>query len=196
MSDETSFADFIRRVRAGDERAAEEFCRRYEPLIRTEVRLRLRDPRLRRQFDEGDVCQSVLASFFVRAAAGQFDIDSPDQLPRLLAVITRNKVAAQVRRHHADRRDYRRSEPLGPGRDGAAGDTSPSQAVALGELLHEFRKRLTDEERLMADLRAQGQPWSEVAAQLGGKADTRRVQLERAIRRVTLELGLEPDDDE
>jgi hypothetical protein len=196
MSEDVSFADFIRRVRAGDGRAAEELCRRYEPLIRMEVRLRLRDPRLRRHFDEEDVCQSVLASFCLRAAAGQFDLDAPEQLPRLLAVMTRNKVSAQVRRHHAGRRDYRRAEALEPGSDGAARDTSPSQAVAFGELLDEFRRRLTDEERQLAELRVQGQPWSKVAAVLGGKPDARRIQLERAVRRVARELGLEHDEDE
>jgi RNA polymerase sigma-70 factor (ECF subfamily) len=71
MADAVSFAEFIRRVRAGDESAAAELVRRYEPLIRREVRLHLEDQRLCRLFDSMDVCQSVLASFFVRAAVGQ-----------------------------------------------------------------------------------------------------------------------------
>jgi hypothetical protein len=32
-----------------------------------------------------DVCQSVLMSFFVRAASGQFDLDRPEDLARVLA---------------------------------------------------------------------------------------------------------------
>ena len=62
------YADFIRRIRAGDAQAAEEVVRRFEREIRLEVRtcLRLRDARLRRVFDSMDVCQSVLGSFFVR----------------------------------------------------------------------------------------------------------------------------------
>ena len=69
------YADFIGRIRHGDERAAEELVRRYEPEIRLEVRgwLRLRNPALRRVFDSMDICQSVLASFFARAAVGDFD---------------------------------------------------------------------------------------------------------------------------
>jgi hypothetical protein len=31
-----------------------------------------------------DICQSVMASFFVRAAAGQFNLERPDELIRLL----------------------------------------------------------------------------------------------------------------
>jgi len=68
--EEPSFAEFIRRVRAGDERAAAELVERYEPAIRRAVRVRLRDPRLRRLIESVDICQSVLATFFVRAALG------------------------------------------------------------------------------------------------------------------------------
>jgi hypothetical protein len=80
------YAEFVRRIREGDEHAAEELVRLYEPEIRLEVRgcLRLRNPALRRVFDSMDICQSVLASFFTRAAIGEFDLDEPSQLIRLL----------------------------------------------------------------------------------------------------------------
>jgi hypothetical protein len=64
MADDEMFADFIQRIRGGDARAAEELVRRYESVIRVEVRHRLSDPRLRRLFDSMDISQSVLASFF------------------------------------------------------------------------------------------------------------------------------------
>ena len=84
MSEDTAFMDLIRRVRAGDEQASAELVRRYEPAIRIAVRVRLNDPGLRRLFDSMDICQSVLGSFFVRAALGQFELDNPDQLLKLL----------------------------------------------------------------------------------------------------------------
>jgi len=43
MPEEVSFADFLDRIRAGDEQAAAELVRQYEPVIRREVRLRLHD---------------------------------------------------------------------------------------------------------------------------------------------------------
>src|SRR5260370_39572051 len=46
--DENSFGAFIQQVRAGDEQAATELVRLYEPEIRREGRLRLRYSRLRR----------------------------------------------------------------------------------------------------------------------------------------------------
>ena len=83
-ADNNSFMNFLDRVRAGDQRAAEELVRMYEPEIRREVRLRMRDPRLRRDFDSVDICQSVLGSFFVRASLGQYDLQKPEDLIKLL----------------------------------------------------------------------------------------------------------------
>src|SRR5215213_9339327 len=80
MAETTSFAEFVRRIRAGDAQAAEELVRQYETTIRREVRMRLREPQLRRLVDTMDICQSVLASFFVRTASGQYDLDDPRQL--------------------------------------------------------------------------------------------------------------------
>ncbi len=193
-----AFAELLRRVRTGDGGAADELWRQYEPFLRREVRLRLRDPQLRRLFDENDVCQSVMASFFIRAAAGQFDLDGPEQLRQLLSRMGRNKLASQARRHRAQRRDYRRMGEF-PGGDealAAGAEPSPSQAVAWRELLQEFRGRLSAEEQQLADLRAEGRSWADVAAQLGGTVDGRRIQLNRAIARVSRELGLAGVNDE
>ncbi len=52
--------------------------------MRRVVRVRLREPRLYSQFDCDNICQSVMASSFVRAAAAQFDLERPYELLRLL----------------------------------------------------------------------------------------------------------------
>lgn len=190
MSEGTTFADFIRRIRAGDDRAAQELVARYEPVIRREVRLRLKDPRLQSQFDWTDVCQSVMASFFLRAASGEYELEEPGQLLKLLVVMTRHKLANQERRHRAERRDYRRLEPHDraalEGR--AIPQPSPSRMVAGRELLEEFRRRLSEEERALADLRGQGFEWPEIAAKLGGTAQARRKQFARAVDRVEQQI--------
>ena len=87
MPEQSQFRDLIRRVRERDQEAAGELVRRYERAIRRVVRIHLRDDRLRRVLDSMDICQSVLASFFVRAALGQYGLDSPEQLLRLLTSI-------------------------------------------------------------------------------------------------------------
>jgi RNA polymerase sigma-70 factor (ECF subfamily) len=193
---EPSFAEFVARIRAGDAQAAAELVRRYEPAIRMEVRVRLRDPRLGRFFDSMDICQSVLATFFIRVAAGQYDLDEPGQLIRLLVGITRKKVAENARKQKAQRRDHRRAEPLDLRQhEVAAAGSTPSQIVAGEELLRDFHKRLGHEERQIADLRAQGHSWDSIAVKLGGTTQARRKQLARAVERVSKYLGIDEADD-
>jgi RNA polymerase sigma-70 factor (ECF subfamily) len=197
MADHDSFSDLVKRLRAGDAGAAEELVRKYESVIRLEIHCRLSDPRLRRVFDTLDVCQAVLGSFFVRAAAGQFDIDRPEQLVQLLKGMARKKLAFQARQQRAGCRDVRRVEGGNqPGWDGAGRDHTPSRIFAGKDLLAEVQRRLSPEERLLAERRSQGFEWSEIAAELGGTPQARRKQLSRALDRVARELGLDEDDHE
>jgi RNA polymerase sigma-70 factor (ECF subfamily) len=193
MADETGFEELMRRVRAGDQQAAEELVRRYEPTIRRIVRVRLVDSRLQRLFDSMDVCQSVFGSFFVHAALGDYDLNTPDQLLGLLVAMSRKKVIDQSRRAGAARRDFRRVKegPADQEKHWAAGDPSPSRQVAGRELLDEFRRRLTEQERQIADRRAAGLNWNQIAAEIGGTPDALRKQLARGVERVSQELGLE-----
>jgi RNA polymerase sigma-70 factor (ECF subfamily) len=194
MADTNEVADLVRRLRAGDPQAAEELVRQYEAVIRVEVRVRLRDRRLRRLFDSLDICQSVLGSFLVRAAGGQYDLDQPGQLVRVLVAIARKKVAYHARKERAQRRDFRRREPINRDHEESlAVDASPSQQCEARDLVTAFRERLSPEERQLAELRAQGLEWAAVALRVGGTADGRRKQLSRALERVARELGLEQD---
>src|SRR5262245_41519152 len=192
MPGDTPFQDLIRRVRAGEADAAAELVRSYEPAIRRVVRLRLNDTRLRRAFDSMDVCQSVLATFFVRAALGQYDLDSPEQLLKLLAQVARHKLADQVRREQAGRRDFPRlADDSRAGEGVAAPGASPSEQVARGELLQEVRRRLSPEERELAELRAEGRDWAAIAADKGEGAEALRKRLARGLDRVAQQLGLD-----
>jgi len=195
VADETPFADLIARVRSGDEQAASELVRRYEPAIRRAVRVRLADTRLERAFDSMDICQSVMASFFVRAALGQYDLDGPDQLLRLLATMARHKLADQVSRERAECRDNRRvEEGSAHSRDVMAGSPTPSREVAARDLLLEVQGRLSPEERRLVEMRQQGREWSDIAAELGESAEALRKRLARATGRVAHELGLDDFD--
>ena len=192
---EEPFTDLIARIRNGDDRAATDLVRRYEPEIRREVRFLLRDPFLRRTFDSMDICQSVMGSFFLRAALGEYDLNKPEDLIRLLISMTRNKVVDATRRQRAQRRDHRRSTSL-EAVDLQASTPSPSQIAEGRELLAAFRDRLSAEENQLADLRANGREWADIAREMGGTGDARRKQLTRAIARVSHELGLDVVDDE
>jgi RNA polymerase sigma factor (sigma-70 family) len=191
MSPDASFDELIGRVRGGDEQAATRLVQDFEPVIRRVLRARLRNAGGRREFESMDICQSVLGTFFVRVAAGQYDLKQPDDLIKLLLTMTRNKVAEKMRRQHRLRRDSRRTvggvEELAL----AGRDPSPSSVIAGKELLEQARLRLSEEERQLVELRGQGSSWEEVAASLGGTAGARRNQLARALDRVAVELRLD-----
>jgi RNA polymerase sigma-70 factor (ECF subfamily) len=191
VSEELSFLELLRRVRAGDEAASAELVRRYERAIRMAVRARLTDPGLRRLFDSVDICQSVFANFFVRATAGDFELHKPEQLIQLLATMARNRVTDHALKQQAARRDYRRIERSAGDRESVDGAPSPSDEVSIKELIQAFQSRLSAEERHLADQRALGVPWAEIATAIGGKPEVLRKQLERAINRVTRELRLD-----
>lgn len=198
MLSSVAFDQLMSRVQAGDPEAAAELIRQYEHEIRLEVRVRLRiqDGRVRRLFDSMDITQSVLASFFAGVAVGQFAPEHPQQLLGLLISMARNKLLTQVRDQRRQRRDIRRMQPVDVAEFPiVAGGESPSQVVAGNELLGEFRKRLSDEERLLSERRGEGQPWSAIADEFGGTAEGRRKQLERAFARIVRELDLDQELD-
>jgi RNA polymerase sigma-70 factor (ECF subfamily) len=193
MDNDVTFAELLRRVRGGDQAAAAELVRRYEPAIRRSVRMKLTDPRLRRAFDSMDVCNSVLANFFVRAAAGQFELDTPEQLLNLLVGMACNKLRDYARREHAARRDCRRVQ--GDGRQALATvpgrQDSPSAIVAGKELLDRARALLSEEERYLMDQRNLGRGWDDLAAAADTTPDALRMRFIRALDRVAAQLGLD-----
>lgn len=186
-----TFTDLLQRVRAGDETAAALMVKQYEPHVRRVVRARLTDPRLRRQMDSIDICQSVLGDFFVRAALGQFELSSPDQLVKLLAVLARNRVFEAARRHQAACRDVRRE--LGEDHAEFTADPRqppPDQLVAARELLQQVRDRLATTERDIAEARAEERSWAEIGASLNASPNALRMRWTRAINRIARQLGL------
>ena len=194
MSEAPAFEELIRRVRAWDQEAAAELVRRYEPAIRRAVRVRLANARLGNLLDSMDICQSVLRSFFVRAASSQYSLETPEQVLSLLTAMARNKLASQARKQRTLRRDHRRASPLGEEGDRLVDPVdSPSAALVVLDLRQEVRRRLTPEELQLLELRDQGHDWAAIAAQVGGVAETLRKKLARAIDRVAKELGLDDE---
>lgn len=188
------FLSFLLRVRGGDADAAAELVRRYERAVRVAVRIRLTDPNLRRHFDSLDVCQSVLGSFFVRIAAGQFDIQEPRDLVALLARMAEHKLSGKVRHWRRLRRDQRRVTADGE-LDHLNAEGPGPEEIAIGrDLFETLRARLSPENRLLAEQRAAGHSWPEIAEQLGGTAQARRRQLSRAVNQLAAELGIDDGD--
>ncbi len=188
------FSDLVRRIRSGDETAAASMIRQYEPEIRREVRLRLRGSALRRIVDTMDICNSVLGRFFVSAAVGEFELKDPREVLGLLIKMTEHRVIEWSRRMKAQRRDIRRDRPLGAlpdeGQGIAAPQANPSAEARAADLLEQFRSRLDDDERRIADLRSQHMPWAEIGKSLGQNPDTLRRRWDKTRERVATEIGL------
>ena len=108
-----------------------------------------------------------------------------------------NKIISLARKQKAQRRDARRLERAGVEQiDPVGSEATPSRVASGKELLEQVRQRLSPEDRQVADLRGQGFTWPEIAAQVGGTPDGRRVQLSRALDRVSQQLGLDEDGEE
>lgn len=198
MSDQ-SFRSLFAQVKLGDPAAAEQLVRLYEPEIRRVVRVRLTDSRLRRMVDSVDICQSVLAGFFVRTAAGQYDVQTPEEMLRLLVTMAKNRIVDLARYSQADRRDARRNvtmeDSAGHARPLTTEEASPESIVVNRELIAQVHGRLSATERDIMQRRSEGHSWDEIASALGQNANTVRMQLSRALDRVSAELGLESSRD-
>jgi RNA polymerase sigma factor (sigma-70 family) len=192
MSVGERFDELLERVRRGEPNAAYELVRRYESAVRVAIRTRLSDPALRQQFDSMDICQSVLASFFLRAAAGEYDLNEPGQLVALLTKMAHNKLAMHARGHYRQRRDVRRASSMSDDWsapiDKALG---PDEQVINRDLIHRAYALMEPEVRQMANCRVYGTEWSEIAAQLGGTAEARRKQFRRAMADIAQSLEIE-----
>jgi len=193
MLSDQQFAELMAKTRSGDQDAARELVRQYEPEIRRAARLRLTDPRLRRIVDSIDICQSVFGRFFKSATDGSFDLEKPEQLLVLLTTMTRNRIIDEHRRQTTQKRN--RPEPDGRPFDPCSvieDSPGPRTAAAARELLSEVRSRLTADELQIADLRNAGKSWEEVATELSESADGLRKRLERALDRVRTEIEASP----
>ena len=142
--------------------------------------------------DSIDICQSVLGSFFVRAAAGQYQLETPEQLLKLLTTMARNKLISQARKQNAQRRDTRRLKSGDHDESRFVSKSpSPSKQFAVRDLVQEIERRLSAEERRILEMKNQGHQWAAIAAEVGGTPEASRRRLARALDRVAKQLGLD-----
>ncbi len=176
--EDQDFDRFSADLRAGDERAAAELVRRYEPYLRHVIRARLTDRCLRRVLDSLDVCQSALGEFFVRMADGRFQFQDPDRLRALLVTMALNKLIDRARH------ERRHGGGLPDNFDTPAPGLPPDEQTLQRELAMAIRGRLSERESWLIDQRVQGRTWIEIAAVDGGRPAALRMMYARALARV------------
>jgi RNA polymerase sigma-70 factor (ECF subfamily) len=197
MADELPFEELIRRVRSGDEDAAARLVQQYEKDVRRVVRSRLRDSSLKQFLDSVDVFQSVMANFFLRVSLGQFELNKPDDLRKLLVTMACNRFKDQARKKNAERRGGKTGHADSPEALHGVADAgaTPSKVIEYRDLYQQACDRFTHEERALFDRRAEGYDWAEIAQELGKSPEAVRKQLSRAVNRVARELGIDSPGD-
>jgi DNA-directed RNA polymerase specialized sigma24 family protein len=192
MIDALPFDDLIRRLQAGDDQAATALVQDFEPAMRGAVQAWLIGSPWRRLLHPQDICQIVWAHFFQRLRTAQFQLDGPGRLAQLLKVMARNHLAKEIDRLRARRRGGHLTQQfeaceqffIDPRPD-------PSQTVMSDEFLRRLRSLLSADEWRLAEYRAGGRKWADIAVEFGETADTLRVRIARAGRRVARHLCLD-----
>ena len=194
-SDAALLAGWIKGIKDGDQQAAAELVRHYEPEVRRFVRFRLTEPRLRRLLDSVDVFQSVMARFFHRLQADKITVEHPLQLLRLLITMARNSLL-----DHARKAKVRRNVAGIGGSaelDGVADPRTPAvDLVEQADLVTLVRSRLKVADQQLLDRWLLGGGWDELSKDFACEPDALRKRLTRAIDRATQELGLLEESDD
>jgi RNA polymerase sigma-70 factor (ECF subfamily) len=172
--------ELIERCRAGDQDAArvlfDSYVERLLPLARRRI-----SQRLASRVDAEDIVQSVFRTFFARLKDDQFEINSQDDLFRLLVRITVHKTLRQIAHHRAAKRN--------PGQEMGQSDSAheqllqlltseptPEATVSFLDQLEHFMQQMPDSDRKILELRMEGYSTDEIAQKTGS--------YDRKIRRV------------
>jgi RNA polymerase sigma-70 factor (ECF subfamily) len=168
MPDDPSFESLMGRLRQGDHAAADEVFRLFAGRLIGLARSRL-GGRLQQKVDPEDVAQSVLKSFFLRHAEGQFKLENWDSLWALLTVITLRKCGLRAEFWQAGRRDVRREASTADESarwEAIAREPTPSEAVMLSETVERLLAGLEQRDRPIVELSLQGYTVIEISTQL------------------------------
>jgi RNA polymerase sigma-70 factor (ECF subfamily) len=179
------FEQLLQALRRGDRQAVETLLRRYDDALRRVIRLRLRDPRLRRILDTTDICHSVIADFLARYTADPSAFQDPEELRRLLVTMALNKLRSRARK------ESRNLGSLPADVEILSTQTPVPEALAREEMLQAVIDRLTEDERWLVEQRMAGRKWDDLAREKGTTAAALRVKQARALARVRRELQLE-----
>ncbi len=177
---------FVAVLRGGDGQAVEALLSELDPILRSAIRLRLIDGQLRHVLDTTDILQSLLKDFLSRPMSGDRTPGGPGDLLAYLTAAVHHKIQTKARKER--RRAGRLPDDWEPASPEPNGGMRQIDAQDLHQAL---RARLDAPNRLLLDLRAEELSWAEIAARVGGKPDTLRIRLRRAIAAALTSMDLE-----
>jgi RNA polymerase sigma-70 factor (ECF subfamily) len=180
----------------GDEDAARQLFDRYAEQLVLLARKRI-SQRLASRIDPEDIVQSVFRTFFHRAKQGQFHLDDPEDVVKLLARITVHKTFRQIAFHKRAKRDATAEAPHGDDAQDlllklVTGEPSPEETAEFVDNLEHFFTRLGDEERRILEMRMEGYTNVEIANRMGITDRKIRRIMER-VRALAEKDGINPE---
>jgi RNA polymerase sigma factor (sigma-70 family) len=170
----------IGKLSSGDEAAAEEVFRAYEPYLRMVVR-RMLPSNLRPKFDSIDVVQSVWADVLTGFREAGWQFSDAAHLKAFLVRATRNRFIDRVRQNRAA---VEKSQPLAPEQLDAAATTAepdPGDVLEADELWEKMLALSAPNHRPILELKRQGCSLAEIAGKTGFH--------ESSIRRILYDLA-------
>ena len=177
MSDTRSENRFLDGLNAKASSAGIELDRRYRRQLCAMVQREM-GRRLRVREDPADVVQSTMRTFFRRLSAGEFRIDHAGGLWGLLKKIAHRKLLKHAEYHGVGKRDPKKETR--PTADELAGrEPTPSEAVALADVIEAALAGLEPPDPEVFQLRLQGCTMSEIAEQVGCKRGRVRYKLDQ-----------------
>ena len=168
------------KLSAGDEAAAEQVFRTYEPYLRMVIRRQL-SPRLQAKFDSIDVVQSLWADLVEGFRERQWHFENANQLRAFLLTAARNRFNDRYREH---RRSLELEQPIsanGKSEPFASDDPTPSEVVQAHDVWEHLLEICPPEHRRLLELKRQGASLEDLVAQTG--------MHEGSIRRILRMLG-------
>lgn len=170
MADDEALTIWMKRLRDGDRRSAQQLWEAYYGKLVVLARQRL-SGRKALVADEEDVALSAFKSFCKGLEAGRYpQLDDRDDLWRLLVTITLHKTLKLVRNETRKKRggDWKRTTPRGDDDDRlpelSGNEPTPDLAVELAEEFERLMQRLnTPELRELVILKLEGHTNAEIA---------------------------------
>ena len=171
----------LEKLGSGDDAAAEQVFRTYEPYLRMVVR-RMLPAQLRPKFDSVDVVQSVWADVLHGFRQSGWRFESTGQLRAFLVKVTRNRFIDRVRQQRRAVQ-LQRSMPDDLDHLPASDDPRPSELAQADELWERMLALCPASHHDLLLMRRQGRSLAEIAQQTGlHESSVRRILYDLARR--------------
>jgi RNA polymerase sigma-70 factor (ECF subfamily) len=187
------FQSVLKRAQGGSQEAAQELHDTYVKYVRQCVRHKMWR-RLRTRYDSADFVQQVWASFFSDGNKLP-DFETPEELIKFLQTVAQRKVLLEGRRQHSQKEDIERETRIDEQASHVAGphpatqDPTPSAVAVYREEYDRLVEQQVPEVREVAEMRAQGSTFAEIAESLSIDESTARRFMRRLRRRGGDEAG-------